>query len=337
MAEQNLIDRLDAAIDAILAGRREGLAAAEPELAAMLVIAGDLRDLPDPDFKARLKAELVPPAVEVPMSAVQTVIPYLVVDGAAELIRFVKDAFGADERFKVHRPDGTVMHAEMSIGDSKVELADIREGMHPFPGAIHLYVPDVDALYERALRAGATSIGPLTDQPYGDREGSVKDAFGNHWYIATHQENVSEEELMLRFAGKGTKPRRDPSVAPLPEGFGAVTPYLHVAGAERQIDFLSRAFGATEVERTPGPEGRIMHATFRVGDSLVELSEAHGQWGPMPMHFHLYVDDADAVYARALRAGGTSIFAPAAMPYGEYMGGVRDAASNEWYIATRSS
>ncbi|MGZ7033250.1 MAG: VOC family protein, partial [Thermoanaerobaculia bacterium] len=191
MAELNLIDRLDGAIDAILAGRREGLAAADPDLAMLIVLAGDLRDLPDPDFKRRLKAELVPQAKgkAMPVAAVstelQTLIPSLVVSGAEGLIDVMKSAFDAQERFRVNRGDGSIMHAEMRIGDAIVELADASEKYPAAPGAIHLYVPNVDELYGRAQRAGATVLHPLMDQPYGDREGSMRDPFGNHWYIAT--------------------------------------------------------------------------------------------------------------------------------------------------------
>jgi PhnB protein len=342
MAEQNLIERLDAAIDAILAARRAGLAAAEPELAQLLVIAGDLHGLPDPEFKRGLRADLTGDQ-EARMTiaettSVQTLIPYLVVNEADQMIAFLKEAFDAELRTRVTRPDGTVMHAQVGLFGSALELAEPPKQGPAFSdmanqSALHVYVPDVDRWYERALRAGATSLGELRDQAYGDREGSVRDRWGNHWYLATHQEDVSEEELMQRFAGKGSKPRRDPSVPPVPAGWRSLIPYLHVTGAERQIEFLTRALGATELERTPAQGGMIKHATFTIGDSTIELSEAHGQWQPMPMHFHLYVGNVDDAYARAVGEGGTSVFAPGDMPYGERMACVRDAAGNQWYLA----
>jgi len=337
MAEQNLIERLDAAIDAILAGRREGLAAAEPELAQLLVIAGDLAGLPDPAFKRALRADLAgdqgAQMTVAEAASVQTLIPYLVVGEADRLIDFLKKAFNAEVRFRVERPDGSVMHAQVGLFGSALELADAKAGDPTNKSAVHLYIPDVDRWYERALRAGATSIGELKDQAYGDREGSVRDAWGNDWYLATHQENVSEEELMLRFAGKGSAPRRDPSVGAVPEGWRNLIPFIHAAGAERQIDFLTRALGAEQLERTPGPDGKILHATLRIGDSTIELSEARGEWKPNPMHFHVFVSNVDDAYARALREGGTSVFAPGDMPYGERMGCVADAGGNQWYLA----
>ena len=337
MAEQNLIERLDAAIDAILAGRREGLAAAEPELAQLLVIAGDLDGLPDPKFKRALRADLAGDQ-EAHMTVaeatlVQTVIPYLVVDGADKLIEFLKAAFNAELRMRVPRPDGNVMHAQVGIFGSALEMADPPAGGPANKSAIHIYTPDVDRWYESALRAGATSLLPVKDQAYGDREGSLMDAWGNHWYLATHQEDVSEEEMMLRFAGKGTKPHRDPSVAPVPAGWRNVNPVLTVTGAERQVEFLTRALGALELNRTEGPDGRIRHATYRIGDSTVELSEAHAEWGPKAMHFHVYVANVDDAYTHALREGGSSVFPPGDMPYGERMACVADAAGNQWYLA----
>ncbi|AAU91065.1 MULTISPECIES: VOC family protein [Methylococcus] len=127
-----------------------------------------------------------------------TVIPYLVVRGADELIEFMKTAFDAKEWERIMRPDGTVGHAEMRVGDSVIMLSEARGEWQPMPGAIYLYVPDADSAYQRALDAGATSIAPLANQFYGDRHGGVRDASGNIWWIATHIEDVPAEELKQR-------------------------------------------------------------------------------------------------------------------------------------------
>ena len=120
-----------------------------------------------------------------------TITPYLIVPGAAAMIDFVKQAFGAEEVFRVHAP-GTdkIMHAEIRIGDSMLELADASEQYPARPCGMHLYVPDTDALYERAVKAGATSVRAPEDTPYGDRSAIVTDAFGNSWFIATHIKDV---------------------------------------------------------------------------------------------------------------------------------------------------
>jgi PhnB protein len=128
----------------------------------------------------------------------QSVTPYLIVEGAEKLLDFVNQAFGAEERFRMDGPDGSVAHAEVRIGDSVVMLADASEQWPATPGNIHLYVEDCDETYRRALEAGATSVQELADQFYGDRSGGVRDPVGNLWWIVTHVEDVSEEEIKTR-------------------------------------------------------------------------------------------------------------------------------------------
>ena len=138
------------------------------------------------------------------------VTPYLIVDDPMALIDFTKAAFGAEvveEPFR--RPDGKVVHAEVKIGDSIVMLGEAMGGEHrAIPAMLYVYVPDADATHERAVRAGATSVQAPTDMFYGDRSGAVKDGNGNIWWIATHVEDVSREELTRRAkaqAAKGTQ------------------------------------------------------------------------------------------------------------------------------------
>jgi PhnB protein len=126
-----------------------------------------------------------------------TVSPYLVVPGVAKLIEFAKQAFDAKEVYVSKRPDGTVMHAEIKIGDSILMMGESAEGKH-FPAMLHLYMEDVDGVYARAIEAGAKSIRVPADQPYGDRSGGVEDASGNQWWISTHVEDVSSEEMERR-------------------------------------------------------------------------------------------------------------------------------------------
>jgi PhnB protein len=125
------------------------------------------------------------------------VTPYLIVQGADRLLDFLKQAFDAVElaHHRVTLPDGKVMNAAVRIGDSIVELGESSSEFPPRPGSLHLYVEDADAVYERARTAGATTLREPSDQFYGDREAGVVDAFGNHWYIATHLRDVAREEL----------------------------------------------------------------------------------------------------------------------------------------------
>ena len=127
-----------------------------------------------------------------------SVTPYLTVQGAATLLDFLKQAFAATELHRMTRPDGTIGHAEVRLGDSVVMLAEARGEQQPRPGALYLYVNDTDAAYQRALQAGATSLMEPADQFYGDRNAGVKDPVGNHWWIATHKEDVPPEELAKR-------------------------------------------------------------------------------------------------------------------------------------------
>jgi uncharacterized glyoxalase superfamily protein PhnB len=123
-------------------------------------------------------------------------------------------------------------------------------------------------------------------------------------------------------------------VDPIPAGHHTVTPYLLVADVARQIDFMARAFGASETSRFETPDGRIMHAEVKIGDSFVMLGEAGGDWKPMPCMLHLFVRDTDAVYASAIKAGAKSVREPADQFYGDRSGGVMDAEGNQWWIAT---
>lgn len=127
-----------------------------------------------------------------------TVTPYLAVHGAAELIEFLKMVFDAHEKERIMRPDGSVGHAEVIIGDSVIMLGEPKGACGPMPGALYLYVDDVDAVHKRALEAGATSTMAPADQFWGDRLGAVRDRFGNDWQLAMHFEDVSAEELQRR-------------------------------------------------------------------------------------------------------------------------------------------
>ena len=130
----------------------------------------------------------------------QTVIPYIHANGAAKLIAFMKEVFDAREIAVYPRPDGTIGHAAMRIGDSVVELADGGPDWPAMPCAMQVYVPDTDEAYQRALKAGARSLQEPAKQFYGDRVASVRDFCGNNWYIATQVEVVSKEEVDKRIA-----------------------------------------------------------------------------------------------------------------------------------------
>lgn len=138
------------------------------------------------------------------------VTPYLVVQGAAKAIDFYKKVFGAQELLRMPGPGGKVMHAELKIGDSMIMLADEHPEMDArapqsfggSPVSLLVYVTDVDAVFKEAMSAGAKEVRPVKDQFYGDRSGIVTDPFGHKWSIATHVEDVSQEEMKRRMAAQ---------------------------------------------------------------------------------------------------------------------------------------
>ena len=315
MSDGALVDRLDGTVEALLQGGDATAALADTELAPLVRVAADLRHYPDPRFKARLRAHLKGRTV---MSAAlvsakrregfSTITPYVRVKDAG-LVDFLARVFGAEETQSM-RGSGGGIHREVRIGDSMIMIGEggADEVMPVRPAVFHIYVPDADASYARALAAGATSLGAPEDRHYGERAGFVRDPFGNHWYIATQL--------------RGSH---------VPAGVRTVTPFLHLRGAADGIAFLKKAFDATEENRQDA-EGTVRYARLRIGDAAIELGEASGM-DPMPGAFYLYVGDADLLYHQALAAGATSLWAPADQPYGDRMGAVKDAMDNQWFIA----
>jgi len=348
MPKRSLLDQMDNALQSLLAGHA---AASPPTLAPLIAIARDLTDLPRENFKARLKSELerkssMATQAQTTSTAVrQTAAPRLRVKNAAAAIEFYKQAFGAREimRFDVH---GQIAHAELAIGNSTIMLGE-EAPEYGFPGpaalggspvSIHLFVDHADAVAAQAVAAGARLVRPVSDQFYGDRSGLVADPFGYNWDIAMRKEEMSAEEMHRRFESMEQEgAAKKTATSPIPKGFHTITPYLVAQEAQGLIDFLKQTFGAEEKFRAIGSAGGI-HAEILLGDSMLML----GGGGPglawrgesRPMAFHVYVEDTDAVYRRALAAGAVSIQPPADQAYGERSGSVKDASGNNWYIAT---
>jgi PhnB protein len=330
MVKRSLFEELDQVVAGMLSHPDAPLPA-DARLAPLARIAAELTSLPRPDFRARLKSDLErnkpmatatepvtrlskKPAVNPIPKGYRTVTPYIVAEDADGLIEFLKNTFGAEENFRSVGSAGG-RHADLRIEDSALMVGGGGAGLAwkgtPIPSAFHIYVRECDAVYQRALQQGATSIKEPADQPYGERSASVKDAAGNHWYIATYN-------------GPNYKW----------EGAPTVQPYMHPLRAEPVMAFLKQAFGAQELGRHASPEGVIHHLMLKIGDSFMEMGEANGPYQPMPSMYYLYVPDCDAVYQRALKAGASSISEPADQPYGDRSAAVKDAFGNQWYIAT---
>lgn len=127
-----------------------------------------------------------------------TITPYLIVNDGSKFIDFAKKAFGAKELFRHNTKDGKIMHAEIKIGDSIIMLSEASSQFPVKSGLFNMYVQDCDATYKQALDAGATSTMEPTNQFYGDRSAGVKDPYDNTWWISTHVEDVSPEEMKKR-------------------------------------------------------------------------------------------------------------------------------------------
>jgi uncharacterized glyoxalase superfamily protein PhnB len=332
MSEVVLAEQLDQAIEAMLAAPDARRADADPQVAELVRIAIDLRALPREDFKARLKDELrreafmiatieeemdsaetsPPPAEDSPRATFRTVTPYLTVADVHEEIEFVTQVFGAEGRIYGLGSTGGY-HSEYRIGDSMVMIGGGGQGSSwrgaPAPASLHLYVENVDEVYQRALAAGATSLYPPREQEYGDRDAGIQDSGGNQWFIGTRQG------------------------VPFPAGAANLMPALRPRGAPRMIEYLKQAFAAEATAVHQSPDGIVRHATIKIGTSVIELGEAHGQWQPMPMTFMLYVDNVEEWYARAMKAEGTiSMGDPRDQAYGDRVGAVKDPFDNTWYI-----
>jgi PhnB protein len=323
MPDRALVEQLDQAIDRMLSGATPA-AGAETELAGLAQIAGALRHLPQEHFKSRLNTELqrrvsmsssqaVAPSVSAG-EVFRTITPFLIHEKAPELVDFMKSTFGAEELKRSTGGDPDGFYSEVRIGDTVIMVgggAAARRGN--LPAALHVYVPDCDAAYRRALEAGAVTLmgaqGEPADRPYGERSAFVEDAFGNYWYIAT------------RLAS-----------ALVPEGVGTVLPFVHPEGARKYIDFLKRAFGAEEMQVIEHG-GRVMHAAVRIGNAVLEMGEPEDRTGIPSNGFFLFVEDVEAAYARALAAGATAIRPPSDIPYGLRSAIVRDPSGYLWWPA----
>jgi PhnB protein len=328
MSKRSPAEQLDQAISALLSASQT---LPEPRtnrsIARLVSLIRSLRAMPRPEFKASLKSDLqrritmneaVAPAPETSQTPhfrrpdFPNIAPYFLVKGAPQFIEFLVSAFEGTERIRVPRPDGSIMHAAVGIGNSVIEMGDANEQYPQRSMTTHLYVPDADATYARALEAGANPVyAPTDDHPSGDRWGAAIDPFGNTWYIATRKTPVSA-----------------------PEGFLAVQPYLHLRNAHEMIPFIEAAFGAQATGVHKSPDGIVRHATIEIAGATFEIDEAQGESQPTQSYLHVYLPDIDAVYAQALAAGAEAVTPPYTAPYGDRSATVKDPFGNTWFLAT---
>ena len=349
LPDQKEFNRLNLAVEKVLARTAEGGRRHTGTDAPWSKIAVMLRDLPREDFKTSLKANLERSAsmttIAEPITAFRTfAMPRLTFKRVAPAIEFYMKAFGAEELFRFEVGD-SIAHAEIKIGDSIFTLSEewpegsrySAETLGQSPVQVSLRVENVDTFAARAMTAGLKVLSPIRDQFYGRREGSFVDPFGYTWNISTVKEKMSVEEMHRRFREMmPEKPK--PEVSPVPKGYRTLTPYVVAQNANELIDFIKATFDAEETFRSVGGAGG-RHTEIRVGDSMMMI----GGGGPGLKWrgesnlgaFHVYVRECDVVHKRALEAGAELIHAPMDQPYGERSSAVKDKAGNFWYIATR--
>jgi PhnB protein len=313
--KRSLVNELESAVEAMLRGKPVVLAP-DPDMVALMGVASELRDLPRESFLHNLQNELqqegdrmIATKQNAAPEGYKTLTPYLVSAKALQTVEFMKQAFGAVETFRSTGGAGGY-HIEVKIGDSMLMIG----GGGQYRGddrltPLHFFVDDVDEAYRRAIAAGATSLYPPTDQRHGARDCGVRDPGGADWYISNP---VTYSQGTLRA--------------------GDLAPYLNPKGAEQFIDFAKRAFGAEEIE-THREAGRVAHSKLRIGDSILEVGEPHGEYQTTRTMLFLYVDNADAWFNRAVTAGGRVVSPMSDLPYGR-SGGVEDGFGNQWYVCT---
>ena len=242
---------------------------------------------------------------------------YPIVQDVPGFVAFLKNVFGPSHKIEskeLHVGSAGGYHGEVQIGDSLLMMGGGAPNLSwkgaSAPMAFHIYVPDVDAAYARAIAARAKSLQPPKDQEWGERTANVKDPFGNNWYIATFKGATYHSE-----------------------GAPTIQPYLQPIKAVPLIDFIVKAFDATETGRAE-MNGAILHTTIKVAGGAIELCDASDAYPPMPGTFYLYVPDVDASYKQALAAGATSIYPPTNHDYGDRGAGVKDGFGNTWYLGT---
>lgn len=284
-----------------------------------------------------------------------TLTPNLVVNDVDAAVDYYTKVFGATKRFSLPGPDGKTIHAEIQIGDSIVMLgAEMAEmgakspkTLGGSPGSLLYYVTDADAVIKTAVDAGATVGMPAQDMFWGDRWGTLVDPFGHNWDIATHKEDLTDEQIgerMKAMMGQPATPTPGtPAKSHQREGYHTLTPTVVAVDAKALIAFYKEAFGAEELNSTPMPDGRIMHAEVKIGDSILMLADKFPEMGESktpkdlsgtPFALMMYVPDADATFQKATAAGAEAKEQPHDAFWGDRYAGVSDPSGHHWGIAT---
>lgn len=304
------------------------------------------------------------PEVEPIPAGFHAITPQIVVNGVDAAVEFYTAALGAQKLFAIPGEDGKAIHAEIKIGDSIImideESGDMKSplSLGGSPAGLMLYVPDVDAQIAAMTAAGAKLSHPIEDQFWGDRWGEAVDPFGHRWSVATHVEDLTPEQMgeraAIALAPTKKKPKKGaapawkkitgtPAADRVPKEYHTVTPMFTVADAAAAIEFYKNAFGATELMRMPGPDGKkVMHAELKIDDSILMIGDSFPEMGDKsiadykgtPLAIHYYVADVDAAFAKAVAAGATAAMPVTDAFWGDRYGMLVDPSGMMWGVAT---
>jgi PhnB protein len=290
--------------------------------------------------------------------------PQLAVPDVAAAVDFYVKAFAAQPLVTTPGPDGKPFHAEIKIGDSLVMIDLANEQGQPAPTklggtpvTLMVYVDDADAVFAAAIAAGGQSELAVEEMFWGDRFGQLVDPFGHRWAVATHIEDLTDDQVRQRseLMAKASKKKRrknkppvwkevvgTPAAAKRPADYHTVTMALVLDDAALAIAFYKVAFGATERARIQGPEGKLSHAEVLIGDTILMLADEFPEQagksaktlGGSPVMIHHYVTDVSAVFPRAVGAGGKSMLELQDMFWGDRYGALVDPVGMPWGLAT---
>jgi uncharacterized glyoxalase superfamily protein PhnB len=294
-----------------------------------------------------------------------SVTPGLMVEDVDAALSFYSQAFGAITTFKIPGIDGKTEHAQIKLGDSTVMVAlyhpsDRKDELKPpkklggTPGSLNYAVEDVDAVFQRAVAAGAQIMMPVKNQFWGDRWGMLQDPFGHQWGIGTSKVKLSDAQ-MRQLAPLAFQPQGQRDIdkawknAPKADGYKQkdhhdITPALHVKDPSKAMDFYKSGLGAEEREKMNMRDGRLMHAEIKVGDSIVMLGEEMPEYGvksPISLDgssffLYVYLPEVDKATTQAKRGGAAKIEGPSDMFWGDRVSFVVDPSGHVWTLATHT-
>lgn len=233
--------------------------------------------------------------------------PYLMVEDINREIDFLKTVFNAKVFQQLKGVDEKTIHGELQIGNTIVMIGQQTENIPSSPGMNYVYVDDVDEVYETAVKEGAVSIVPPTDQVYGNRECGFNDPYNNTWWVA---ETITNDEPVSL----------------------SVRPYLMADNIEKQADFIQNVFEGT-VFLQANDEHATVYAEVQIGDAIIMIGKTAKPLATSAGMNYVYVADVDKTYLAALRAGAASIAAPIFQFYGNKEGGFKDMQGNTWWVS----